>query len=235
MSLWPHAIIFDFDGVLVNSEPLHFLAFHECLKEEKIELAESEYFQELIGFDDRGAFGYIFQKRNRVLDPKTSLRVMTRKKELMWDLIQSRKVSALPGVEEFVRGVWRFYPLAVCSGALRDEIEALLEGVSLRDCFSVIVSAEDVTVGKPDPQCYMLTLQMLSEKLGRGLKPPDCLVVEDAPTVARAIRPAGFPVLGVAGTYNVDRLADANWAVPSLKPDEVQKVLPGIRMYIGPE
>ena len=60
---WPGAVLFDFDGVIVNSEPLHFLAFHEVLAHEKIELTESEYYREMIGFDDKGAFRHIFASR----------------------------------------------------------------------------------------------------------------------------------------------------------------------------
>jgi beta-phosphoglucomutase len=230
MSLWPRAILFDFDGVLVNSEPLHFFSFQEVLKAEKIELTESQYYSELIGFDDKGAFKHIFELNGRVLDPKTFLRVMTRKKECMMEQIFSRKYSALPGVEHFVRAVWRHYPLAVCSGALREEIETMLEGVALRDCFSVVVSAEDVTLGKPDPEGYLLTTQLLAEKCKKAIKPADCLVIEDAPTVARSVRTVGFPVLGVATSHSIEKLADANWAVNTLDPDEVQKVLPGLRM-----
>jgi beta-phosphoglucomutase len=230
MALWPQAILFDFDGVLVNSEPLHFMAFHEVLKAEKIELSESEYYQELIGFDDRGAFQHIFRKHGRNLDPKTFLRVMTRKKEQMMQQIHSRRYSALPGVEQFVRGVWRHYPLAICSGALREEIETMLEGISLRDCFKVIVAAEDVSLGKPDPQGYLMTVKALSEKTKKDLKPSDCLVVEDAGNVIRSVREAGFATLAVTTTHSAEKLADANWVVGSLDPDEVQKVLPGLRM-----
>lgn len=229
-SLWPRAILFDFDGVLVNSEPLHFFAFSEVLRSEGIPLTEAEYYQELIGFDDRGAFKHIFEKNKKVLDPKTFLRVMTRKKEQMLKQIYSRKYQALPGVELFVRSVWRNYPLAICSGALNEEVEMMLEGVALRDCFSVLVSAEDVTVGKPDPQGYLLTLKMLSEKLKKGLKPADCLIIEDAPAVIRSARTVGFPVLAVATSYPPDKLSDANWIVKSLDPDVVQKQLPGLKM-----
>jgi beta-phosphoglucomutase len=230
MALWPYAILFDFDGVLVNSEPLHYWAFHEVLKAEKIDLDEPEYYQEMMGFDDRGAFEHIYKKRGRMLDPKTSLRVLTRKKEAMMEQIQRHQYRALPGVEEFVRGLWRNYPLAICSGALREEVETMLEGVSLRDCFKVIVAAEDVTLGKPDPQGYLLAARLLSEKIGKDIKPGDCLVVEDAYTVARSVRSVGFPVLGVATSHPIEQLADANWAVKTLDPDEVQKVLPGLRM-----
>src|SRR5205823_4369305 len=131
MSVWPGAVLFDFDGVIVNSEPLHFHAFNEVLAEEKIDLTEEDYYRELIGFDDKGAFRHIFTKHARPLDPKTFLRVLTRKSEAVMELIRDRKYHALPGVEEFVRALWRSYPLAICSGALREEIEAMLEGINL--------------------------------------------------------------------------------------------------------
>jgi len=222
--------LFDFDGVIVDSEPLHFMAFVEVLGGEHIDLSENEYYDELIGFDDKGAFKHVFEKHGRQLDPKTFLRVMTHKKEAMMRQIFDRKYKALPGVEEFVRGVWRHYPLAICSGALREEIETMLEGVSLRDCFSVIVSAEDVTKGKPDPEGYLLSASLLSDKINRRLEPEDCLVIEDAPLVAKSVRTVGFLVLGVATSHAIDKFDDANWRVPSLDPDQVQKVLPGLRM-----
>ena len=234
MSRWPHAVLFDFDGVLCNSEPLHFFAFQEVLAAEKIELTEAEYYNEMLGFDDKGAFKHIFQVRGRELDPKTFLRVMTRKSEVMMDLIRRRKFKPLPGVEEFVRGLWRHCPLAICSGALREEIEAMLEGLSLRDCFSVIVAAEDVDVGKPDPRGYMLTAKLLSEKLSgprKPLKPADCLIVEDAPTVIREVKRIGFPTLAVATSYPVERLAEADYIVQSLRPEEVRKV-PELKAFV---
>jgi beta-phosphoglucomutase len=213
---WPAGVIFDFDGVLVNSEPLHYLAFHEVLAGEEIELTETEYYNEMIGFDDRGAFNHIFKLHGRALDPKTFLRVMTLKSEKMRELIEGRRDLALPGAEEFVRGLWRNYPLAVCSGALREEIELMLEAAALRDCFSVIVAAEDVTVGKPDPQGYLLTAKLLNEKAKRTSKPADFLIVEDAPTVIKSVKKVGFPTLGVATTYSIEKL----------KPDDVLKKLP---------
>jgi beta-phosphoglucomutase-like phosphatase (HAD superfamily) len=239
MSHWPAAVLFDFDGVIVNSEPLHFWAFHEVLRGDKIDLSEEEYYRELIGFDDRGAFKHIFEKRGKELDPRTFLRVMTQKSEKMMDLIQARRYHALPGVEEFIRALWWHYPLAICSGALREEIEAMLEGVALRDCFSVIVAAEDVPVGKPDPRGYLLTLRLLSEKIARSasnapgaaapLKPADALVVEDAPKVIQSVKAVGFPTLGVATSYPLMKLADATWQTKTLRPDEVLGQIPQLK------
>ena len=113
---------------------------------------------------------------------------MARKNQVMMDLIYRKQFSALPGVEQFVRSLWRQRPLAICSGALREEIEAMLEGIALRDCFSIIVSAEDVAVGKPDPSGYLMTAKLISQKAGRALSAKDCLIVEDAPTVLKSVR-----------------------------------------------
>jgi HAD superfamily hydrolase (TIGR01509 family) len=222
-------VLFDFDGVIVNSEPLHFLAFHEVLAAEKIELKEAEYYQEMIGFDDRGAFRHIFQHRGRELDPRTFLRVMTRKSEVMMELIRRRKLEPLPGAEEFVRSLWRHCPLGICSGALREEIEVMLEGVSLRDCFTAIVAAEDVDVGKPDPRGYVLAMTQLAHKSKRDLKPPDCLIVEDAPKVIQRVKSEGFVTLAVATSTSLEKLADADYAVTSLHLDEVKKKVPTLR------
>lgn len=223
---WPAAVLFDFDGVIVNSEPLHFQAFREVLAAEHIDLGEEEYYRELIGFDDKGAFRHLYQTRNLPLPPRTFLSLMARKSRAMMELIHRRQFSALPGVEQFVRTLWRKRPLAICSGALREEIEAMLEGISLRDCFTVIVAAEDVTVGKPDPQGYLMTTELLGEKIRQKLRPQDCLIVEDAPTVIRSVRAVGFPVLAVATSYPLEKLSDANWAVRTLEPREVGRAVP---------
>jgi len=229
---WPRAVLFDFDGVIVNSEPLHFHAFREVLGNEHIELSEEEYYREILGFDDRGAFGHLYHKRGLQLDPKTCMRVMTAKSQTMREMIRRRAYHALPGVEEFVRGLWRNYPLAICSGALRDEIEAMLEGVNLRECFQVIVAAEDVAIGKPDPQGYLMTVRLLGEKIRAELAPADCLIIEDAPSVIRSVKAVGFKTLGVATSSPLEKLADADYAVPSLVPQIVQKSIEQIKIGI---
>ncbi len=230
MSTWPRAVLFDFDGILVNSEPLHLQAFREILAEEQIDLTEEEYYRELIGFDDRGAFKHLFAMRHRPLEPRTLLALITRKSRVMMEMIHRRQFAALPGVEEFVRTMWRRCPLAICSGALREEIEAMLEGVSLRDCFPVIVAAEDVSVGKPDPQGYLLTLKLLSERIKSQLKPADTLIVEDAPTVIRSVKAVGFPTLGVATSYPPEKLSDADWVVKNLNLQELRRAIPQLAM-----
>jgi beta-phosphoglucomutase len=232
MSTWPATVLFEFVGVIVNSEPLHFDAFQQTLAREHIDLSEEEYFRELLGFDDKGAFKHLYGKRGRELDPKTFLRLMTAKSEAMMEIIHQRRYEPLPGVEELVRGLWRNYPLAICSGALREEIEAMLEGVRLRDCFPTIVAAEDVTVGKPDPQGYLLAMKLIGERIGKKIEPNDCLIVEDAPSVIRSVRSTGFTVLAVASSYPPEQLTDANYVVRRLEAAEVSKKIHQLKMTI---
>ncbi len=232
MPTWPAAVLFDFDGVIVNSEPLHFAALQAVLAREQIHLEEEEYYKELIGFDDRGAIRHAFASRKRELEPKDLLRLATRKMEATRELIEKRQYQALPGVEETVRGLWRHYPLAICSGALREEIELMLEGVNLRDCFRVIVAAEDVSHGKPNPEGYLKTVKLLGEVVKTKLTPKDCLVVEDAPTVIRSVKAEGFRTLGVAGSYPLSALTDADHAVARLSPSEVLGQIPHLKLGV---
>jgi HAD superfamily hydrolase (TIGR01509 family) len=229
------AVIFDFDGVIVHSEPLHYRGFREAAESEHLVLTEQQYYEELIGFDDRGAIKRLFELNGRPFDAALALRLHAKKMDLVRELIFRRHYHALPGVEEFVRGLWRNYPLAICSGALREEIEGMLEGISLRDCFSVIVAAEDVDVGKPDPRGYHLARRLLGEKVGKELPANRCLVVEDAPTVIERVKAEGFRTLAVATTYTPDRLQMADHVVKSLHPDAVHAQLPRLKLYTDPE
>lgn len=236
----PRAVLFDFDGVIVNSEPLHFQAMWATLKGEGVELTDAEYYEELLGFDDRGAFRKVYEKRGRELLPKTLLALVAAKGRRMKEAIERRTYRALPGVDELVRALWRHYPLAICSGALREEIEAMLEGIKLRDCFPVITAAEDVTVGKPDPSGYLQTVGALTARLplrddgtpAAALKAEQCLVIEDAPSVIRNVKAAGFKTLGVAGSYPLTALGEADAAVGRLCIESVAKALPAVRLGV---
>jgi HAD superfamily hydrolase (TIGR01509 family) len=230
MSNWPAAVVFDFDGVIVNSEPVHFAAFKRICAEDGIELTESEYYAELIGFDDRGAIRHILEKHHRPFDDARIEQIKARKFAMMQTLLSDGAVPALRGVKELVRTLAKNYPLAICSGAVKPEIEIMLKGVGLHEFFPIIVAADDVTVGKPDPMGYQLTTKRLSERMGRQLSASDVLIIEDAPIVIESVRRAGFSVLAVATSYPLDALGDANWSVTSLEPSEVAQKIPQLKL-----
>ncbi len=231
MSSWPKALLFDFDGVIVNSEPLHFRGFQEVLAGEGIALAEDEYYAQLIGFDDRGAFAHTFRLHGRALDAATARRLETAKAAAVQAMIDGGDFTALAGVDTFVRCMAAAgYPMAICSGALRSEIERMLDGIGLRSFFPIIVAAEDVTVSKPDPTCYLLTVQRLAAHAGVPLTPADCLVIEDAPTVIHNVQAVGFRALGVATSYPIAALSGADFAVSQLTVAEVASQIPQLKV-----
>ena len=232
MSSWPAAVIFDFDGVIVNSEPVHFAAFVKLLAEERIPLSEKEYYAELIGFDDRGAIRHMLTKHNRPVDDARIESLKAKKFKLMQQLLSAGEVPPLPGVKEFVPALSKHYPLAICSGAVKPEIEIMLDGVGLRDCFSVIVAADDVAIGKPNPMGYLLTTKLLGEQIGRALTPKDVLIIEDAPIVVDSVRREGFPVLAVTTSYPAEALSNANWVLKTLEPASVSKKIPELKLAL---
>ncbi len=224
------AILFDFDGVLVNSELIHFLAFEKAGKDAGITITREQYFGEAIGFDDRGAWKQIARLHNITLDSTALLQLMAYKAQVMKELLDQKTYSALPGVQPLVRGLWRNYPLAIVSGALRDEIELMCEGIGLRDCFRVIISAEDVTKGKPNPEGYLKACEELTRLVGKTIKPANALIFEDAPRVIEQAKKAGFQTVGVPTSYGHDDL-NADFATRSMQIDDVKEAVPTLKVF----
>lgn len=227
------AILFDFDGVLVNSEMLHFRAFQRVGKDAGIEISEDDYFRDVIGFDDRGGWRQLAATKGLALDSGSLLGLLAYKAQVTRELIAERKFAALPGVEPLVRGLWRHYPLAIVSGALREEVESMLEGIGLRDCFRTIVAAEDVTNGKPDPEGYLAATVELARLTGQPIEPANALVFEDAPRAIAGAKAVGFPTVGVPTHYGHDDL-NADFAIKSMRPADVRAVIAGIEIFEEP-
>ena len=208
------ALIFDFDGVIANTEPLHFEGLRQTLKEIGIQLTEAEYYADYLGYDDRGCIEAALAANGRMVDAPTVGRLMKRKAEAYLESVKHHPVI-FPGVPEFVRRAARLYPLAIASGALRHEIEYILDTAGLRDAFLHIISAEDVTRGKPDPQPFLLALKALQQRHA-GLSPASCLVIEDSLPGVRGAMAAGMKVLAVANTHAVQDLHEAHAITHSL-------------------
>jgi HAD superfamily hydrolase (TIGR01509 family) len=209
------ALIFDFDGVIADTEPLHFSGLQKTLREIGIDLTESDYFANYLGYDDRGCFLAALAAHGRPIDPATLKQLMERKADAYLESVKDHAV-VFPGVADLVREAAARYPLAIASGALRHEIEYILEQAGLRKEFSHITSAEDVTRGKPDPQPFLLALEALRRLHDPTLTPDACLVIEDSLPGIRGAKAAGMKVLAVANTHTLQDLHEADAAAPNL-------------------
>lgn len=209
------ALIFDFDGVIADTEPLHFAGLRQTLSEIGIELTESEYYAEYLGYDDHGCFVAALSAHGRDTAPDTIGRLMKRKAAAYLESVKHHQVL-FPGIREFIHEAARSYPLAIASGALRHEIEYILESAGLRNAFLHITSAEDVTKGKPDPQPFLTALKGLQQK-DRSISASTCLVVEDSIPGIRSAKAAGMKVLAVANTHTVQDLREAHAIAHSVR------------------
>lgn len=207
------AIIFDFDGVLADTEPLHFRMFQRVLQEEGLPLSEHDYYQKYVGFDDRGCFHAILSEHGRPVPPETIQQLVERKAALMLGHITTAKV-VYPGVVEFVKDVAGRYRLAIVSGALRHEIELILKTAGMRDDFEHITAAEDVQAGKPAPEGYLHALRSLNRRV--PLLASECLVIEDTIFGIQAAHAAGMRCLALSTTYPPDRLGIADAVTATL-------------------
>ncbi len=203
------AIIFDFDGVIADTEPLHFEGLRRTLAEIGLDLTENDYYANYLGFDDRGCILEALRVNRRPAPPALVEELMARKADAYLAAIQDHLVI-FPGVVPFVEDAAARYPIAIASGALRPEIELILERAGIRKAFAHITSAEDVTRGKPDPEPFLHALAGLGRKQAASVAPGDCLVIEDSLPGIRAAKAAGMKVLAVANTHTIQDLHEAD-------------------------
>lgn len=192
------AVIFDFDGVIADTERLHWQAFCEVLAPLGASYSWEEYEQDYIGFDDRDAIRTALKRAG--VDSAEDLLVSLLKAKADVFPKLAAGVEPFPGAVEAVRTSAERGPVALCTGALRSDVEPLLRSFGLLDVFAAIVTAEDVPHSKPDPACYRLAVDAL------GMPAANCLAVEDTPYGLQAARSAGCQTLGVAQTHSREAL-----------------------------
>lgn len=209
------AIIFDCDGVIADTEPIHMAAFGRVLAEEGIALTKEDYFAHYLALDDRGCFTRAFAGRGPALT-QDQLTELIRLKARYVEQAMQASLQLLPGAAEFIRRAAEYYPLAVASGALRAEIETVVSHGGLRDCFRAIVSAEDVARSKPYPEPFIKALELLNLPTTDRIEPRECLVIEDSIHGIRAAHQAAMRCLAVTNSYPKERLSEAQLVVDSL-------------------
>lgn len=220
------AIIFDLDGTLADTEPIHFEAFAEIFRAEGIVLSRDEYFTRLIGYNDHDCFEIVLDEHARAATPAELQSLIDRKAAVYQAMIANRDV-VYEGAAEFVRECGRRFPLIVVTGTLRAEAEMILGRARIRELFLDVVAAEDVDRGKPEPDGFLAGLG----RLGFLLRPrpsivsPECLVIEDTAAGIEAAHQAGMPVLAVCNTAPASQLAAADFVRPSLRETDLDDVL----------
>jgi HAD superfamily hydrolase (TIGR01509 family) len=208
------AVVFDFDGVIANSEPLHFRAFRDVLSEIHVTLTEAEYYGRYLGYNDVGAFEALAADRGLDWDAARVSGLVARKAERMEQLERDQSVL-FPGAAAAIHRLAASYPLAIASGALRAEIMRVLERERLVDAFQVLVASEDTEASKPAPDPYLRAVDRLSTVLGEPLDPGDCIAVEDSRWGLESARAAGLRTIAVTHTYSAESLATSAEAVVS--------------------
>ncbi len=212
------AVIFDFDGVVVDTEPIHYRAFRQLLDPRGLGFTWEEYVATYMGFDDRDAFTEAFVSRGLSLDQGELARLIAMKADIFQSIIREG-ITAYPGVVELVRALdGADVPLAICSGALRSDIIPILEILGITCCFDVIVTAEDVARSKPDPESYRVAFDRLCAcRSGAEMDKSATLAIEDTPAGILAASGAGLRVIAVTNSCPADHLAAADRTVESLE------------------
>lgn len=210
------AVIFDFDGVLVDSELLHFEAFSHILSPLGVEMSKQQYFDKYLGLSDEELVRTVNKEQKLTLSENQIEQLLQQKASVFKELAVSH-ASIIDGVPAFLQMLAdNKIPMSVCSGALLQEIELILKGSGLRDYFEVLVSAEQVKKGKPDPEGFLLALKLLNKKTNQKIEPRDCIVIEDSRWGLEAAQNAGMHPVAVTNSYSAEQLIPADKIVENL-------------------
>lgn len=209
------AVVFDFDGVIANSEPLHYKGFRDVLAAEGVTLSEVDYYARYLGFDDAGAFLAIAADRGLDWSPER-IAGLVDDKAVRLEALERGASVLFPGARAAIERLSRACPVAIASGALRSEILRVLERERLTRHFTAIVAAEDAPASKPAPDPYLRAVGLLSAVAPQPVAPRDCVAIEDSHWGLRSARDAGLRTVAVTHTYAAGALEEAELVVDHL-------------------
>lgn len=210
------AMIFDFDGTIADTETHHLRAYQQVLLGEGVELCDEDYYASYLAMNDRDCLRTVLQDRSIQIGPE-KLADLCSKKADYYGVFLRNHPPFFPGVVAFIREMAVRYPLAIASGALRDEISFILEGADLADAFVGIVSAEDVTNGKPDPEGFVKALAIINRGADGTILPAECVVFEDSIHGIVAAHAAGMRCVAIANSYPASSLSQADEVITTLE------------------
>jgi len=209
-------VIFDFDGVLADSEPVHLQVFQTVLDSIGITLTAEEYYEKYLGYSDRAAFVHVLEDRGVTIEDASLEALLDTKKALFPEAIGDH--AMYPGAAECIARVAAHVPVAIASGALRHEIELILTRSGLDGRFPVIVAAGETPRSKPAPDPYARAFDLLgaSGALRPGASPSHVVAIEDSEWGLQSARGAGLRTMAVLTSYGKDSLPSADAWVPSI-------------------
>jgi len=210
------AVIFDFDGVITDSEILHFRTFNKVLADYGIVITKKSYYKNYLGLSDFDLFS-LFVKKGRLKLKDKTIEDLIRQKNLLFEKLAKTEGKIIKGVRQFLEMLKKDnIALAIYSGALRTEIELVLEQAGLRDYFDVIISAEQVKKGKPHPEGFLLALEKLNQNTTETIGSNQCVVIEDTHWGIEAAKAAGMHTIAVTNSYDAEQLACAEKVIEHL-------------------
>lgn len=222
------AVLFDFNGVIINDEALHDKLLSDILIAENLRPKPGEFWESCLGRSDRACLIDLFERRGRVLTEAQLNDLIARKAQAYRRQLETiEKLPLYPGLDDLIfRLKAAQIKIGIVSGALRSEIDLVLERSNLASAFPVIVAGDDITTSKPEPDGYLLAVERLNHAYpDLLLQPEECLAIEDTFAGIQAAKRAGMSVVGIANTYPFHMMQrHSNWAVDYLTELELERV-----------
>jgi beta-phosphoglucomutase len=209
------AIVFDFDGVIADSEPLHLKAYQQALAAEGLLLDREEYFARYLGYDDVGMLQALARDRRLAWTDRHITALVARKGVKLQAMLEGDQVL-FPGAADFVRAAAAAVPIAIASGALRHEIVRIVDAAGLGGLFAAVVASGDTPESKPSPAPYLLAFERLQDAAGKPLDRQRCVAIEDSVWGLESARGAGLRCVGVTTSYPAAELTGAELVVGGL-------------------
>jgi len=221
------AVIFDFDGVITDSEVLHLRAFNQSLVPYGAEISTKDYYTNYLGFSDFDCYKTLVENGLLKIDER-QIGAIIKEKSKIFEVLSKTEGQTIEGVHEFLQLLEENkIPMAICSGSLMVEIEVTLKKSRLRHFFAEIVSAEQVEKGKPHPEGFILALKKLNKHFRPPIAAGECIIIEDSHWGLQAGKAAGMHTIAVTNSYDAEQLTIAEKIVAHLNEltiDEMQKL-----------
>lgn len=222
------AVLFDFNGVIINDEAIHKTLIEEILLAENLRPDAKEYNNLCLGRSDRACLSAILNQRGRVVSEDYLEQLLQKKAQKYQEILEAKEeLPIYRGVEEFIRDLWGAgLVIGLVTGARRENVEYVLDRLKIREAFAVLVTGDDIEKSKPDAEGYLQAVEKLNECYSDlDLSPEECLAIEDTPSGLQAAKRAQMEVVGVANTYPFHMMQrQANWTIDYLQELELERV-----------